>query len=87
MSQACGSNLPPNSNFYLLHNIPYVYSFPTDNFEDAGTDGKSVLEKDLKEWWNGVELIRVADDRNPGYCEHSNLLWTCTKFVNVRQGE
>jgi hypothetical protein len=29
----------------------------------------------------------VADDRNPGYCEHSNLLWTCTKFVNVRQGE
>jgi hypothetical protein len=40
LSQACVSNLPQNSNFYCVRNIPYVHSFPTDNLEDVGTNGK-----------------------------------------------
>jgi hypothetical protein len=85
--QACASNLLQNSNLYHLHNIPCVYSFPTDNVKDIGTDGNIVLKKDLKVWWKGVELIHMAHNRNQGYCEHGNLPSGSIKYANVRQAE
>jgi len=64
LSQACVSTLPQISNFYCAHNIPYVHSFPTDNLEDVGTNGKRVLKKGLKVWWwKSVEVIPVAHNR------------------------
>lgn len=45
LSHACVSNLPQNSNFYCVHNIPYVHSFPTDNLQDVGTWEASVKKR------------------------------------------